>query len=124
MTQYPFGPDRRLLQASEFERVFGQARYKVQQAHLMVLAVPSEQKARLGLVVAKRKVRLAHDRNRIKRLLRESFRKQAPELPDVDLVVLAKLGAAQASSAQLASELAQLWLQLRRRVQGSSDSLR
>ena len=43
--------------------------------------------ARLGLVVGKRAVRKAHDRNRVRRVLRETFRVRRAELPDVDLVV-------------------------------------
>jgi len=42
---------------------------------------------RIGLIVAKRHLRLAVHRNRLKRLLREAFRRASPELPDVDLVV-------------------------------------
>lgn len=122
--RYCFGPDRRLLQAQEFERVFSQARYKAQQSHLMALAVPSQQAARLGLVVAKRKVRLAHNRNRIKRAVRESFRHEALRLPALDVVVLAKGGAGELSVPELSAELSHLWRQLTRKVQGSSDSSR
>jgi len=43
--------------------------------------------ARLGLVVGKRAVRRAHDRNRVKRALRETFRRRRAQLPAVDLVV-------------------------------------
>lgn len=47
---------------------------------------------RIGLTVAKKNVRRAHERNRIKRLTRESFRLRQHELPAMDFVVVAKKG--------------------------------
>ena len=44
-------------------------------------------------------------RNRIKRRVREAFRHLAGDLPDVDLNVVARASAAEASAAQLAAAL-------------------
>ena len=48
---------------------------------------------RLGLIVAKRGVAKAHERNRIKRVIRDYFRQQQQELAALDIViqVMAKL---------------------------------
>lgn len=46
--------------------------------------------ARLGIVVAKKNIKLAVDRNRLKRLVRESFRKQQLGLLGLDIVVIIK----------------------------------
>lgn len=42
---------------------------------------------RLGLIIAKRFLPRAVDRNHLKRLIRESFRAQRPELPPTDIIV-------------------------------------
>ncbi|GAB4350592.1 MAG: hypothetical protein Kow0073_05070 [Immundisolibacter sp.] len=42
---------------------------------------------RLGLVIPKRRVRLAVHRNRLKRWIRESFRHHQQRLPAADIVV-------------------------------------
>ena len=58
----------------------------------MVLA-NQEQRARLGITVTKR-VKRAVDRNRIKRLLREVFRRNRRLFPEQsDVVAIARLGA-------------------------------
>lgn len=44
--------------------------------------------ARLGLVVPKRVVRMATERNRVKRTIREWFRTNAREFPSIDVVVV------------------------------------
>jgi ribonuclease P protein component len=46
------------------------------------------QTARLGLVVGKRALRRAHDRNRAKRVLRDTFRRRREGLPPMDIVIL------------------------------------
>lgn len=47
-------------------------------------------RARLGIVVAKRNVKLAVDRNKLKRQIRESFRQQQLTLAGLDVVVVVK----------------------------------
>ena len=43
--------------------------------------------ARLGMVVAKRLFKRAVDRNRMRRVIRETFRLYSPQLAAVDIVV-------------------------------------
>ena len=68
--------------------------------------------ARLGLAISKRASKLAVERNRLKRLLRESFRRTRSELPPVDLVVMARDQAVSLSNAELLAEAEALWRRL------------
>jgi ribonuclease P protein component len=45
------------------------------------------QTARLGLVVGKRALPRAHERNRARRVLRDTFRRRRCTLPSVDIIV-------------------------------------
>jgi ribonuclease P protein component len=64
----------------------------------------------LGLV-AGRKVGKATRRNRVKRLLREFFRRHRLNLPDRDIIILAKKGAPDLTYDQVETELARVLLQ-------------
>jgi ribonuclease P protein component len=65
--------------------------------------------ARLGLAISKRVSKRAVERNRIKRAVRESFRRARMQLPAVDLLVIANEAAAARPGTQLMAELEQLW---------------
>ncbi len=64
---------------------------------------------RLGLVVSKRVSVKAVERNRIKRLIRESFRLTQGELGPLDVVVIARTGAAGESNPLIFKALESLW---------------
>jgi ribonuclease P protein component len=68
--------------------------------------------ARLGLAISKRVSKRAVERNRIKRLLRESFRRVRDQLPAIDLMVMAREQAAGVPGPQLLAEIEQLWKKL------------
>jgi ribonuclease P protein component len=70
--------------------------------------------ARLGLAISKRSAPRAVDRNRIKRLIRESFRAHKAALPSVDLVVMCRRAAISANNAALAVSIKALLLRLAR----------
>lgn len=69
--------------------------------------------ARLGLAVARKAVRHATQRNRMKRLIRNSFRENRTALAALDIVVMVKAAAPAASNQALYAQLAQLWQGLR-----------
>lgn len=69
-------------------------------------------KARLGMAIAKKRAKRAVDRNRLKRLVRESFRGHRQQLGNIDVVVMNRDSAAAASPAELHKSLERLWQQI------------
>ena len=101
-----FGRDRRLLTKREFDAVLRAPSLRLRRGSLVAAVRPSESAvARLGLIVAKRTLKRAVDRNRAKRVIRESFR-QRRRFPPVDVVVrLAAPTVAQADAERLFAAL-------------------
>lgn len=109
-----FARQQRLLKASEFEAVYARRR-RVTDACFAVNFIPNELGlARLGLAIGAKAVGNAVARNRVKRAVRESFRKVAGELVGLDLVVGARNGAKTAHNARLRESLDGLWKQVQK----------
>ena len=117
MTQYPFSKSQRLLNASAYKSVFDDARLKVSRQQVLFLARPNGlSNPRLGLVIAKKNIRKASQRNRIKRIIRESFRLKQHQLAGIDTIVLARRGLDQLNNADLHTLFGQLWHQLQQKA--------
>ncbi|OGV40782.1 MAG: ribonuclease P protein component [Legionellales bacterium RIFCSPHIGHO2_12_FULL_42_9] len=107
---YRFDESRRLRSKKDYGSVFKHAN-KTSTAELIILHQRTTLKtARLGLAISKKAIPKANQRNRIKRLLRESFRRQT--LPPVDVVVLAKPGIAAKGNKVIFEKLSILWNKL------------
>ena len=121
-----FSRSVRLLKPDEYSRVFKNP-LRSSDRYLTVLAVNREESLtddlelsakkqnsgpRLGLAISKKNAKRAVDRNRIKRLIRESFRQNQCNLPTIDLVVMAKPVAKNADNQQIFQSLEQHWHKL------------
>jgi ribonuclease P protein component len=88
---FTFRKTLRLLNASDYQSVFDDAPFRASHKNILILARPGSTDApRLGLVIAKKNIRLAVQRNRIKRIARETFRLQQDKLAGIDAIVLAR----------------------------------
>jgi len=84
-----------------------------------MLASPGEGgHSRVGIIVAKKNIRRAVRRNRIKRLVREQFRLNRFD-PPVDLVVLVRSAADQLDNPGVWRELDKMWCALKDGVASS-----
>ncbi|AAN53093.1 ribonuclease P protein component [Shewanella xiamenensis] len=118
MTSYTFTRELRLLTPAQFKSVFSNP-IKASSAEITLLAIPnSEQHPRLGLTVAKRYVKRANQRNRIKRVIRDSFRLNQHNIPHLDIVVLVRNGVMEMENAELNKLIEKLWRKLSRRYNG------
>ena len=112
MADNSFGKSSRLLKARDYKAVFDDAQLKASNRSVLFLAKPNGMPySRLGLVIAKKNVPLAVQRNRIKRLLRESFRAHHG-LPGIDIVVLARRGLDNIENPELHTQFARLLKEL------------
>jgi ribonuclease P protein component len=100
----------RLLAAAQYQRVFRDCEVKSSDRFMTVLAVSNGlPHSRLGTAVSIRNAGNAVERNRIKRLIRESFRVHQDMLAGRDLVVLVRPGIASRSNQQLFNALETHW---------------
>ncbi|MDY6919801.1 MAG: ribonuclease P protein component [Pseudomonadota bacterium] len=122
MKQFPFRRHQRLLSAAKFQAVFKQTEGRVSHTAFLMLArnTSPQQPGRLGLVVAKKHLKRAVDRNRFKRVVRDRFRLSQHALQGLDVVILARPGSGQLDSHQLAGELDKYWGKLVRRCHQAS----
>jgi len=101
-----FPREARLLDAAGYGRVFKRNNNSDSNAL---------EPGRLGLAIAKKRAKRAVDRNRIKRVARESFRHNRALLVGYDAVVMNKDHASSASRVELRQSLDTLWQELTRK---------
>ena len=102
-----FNKTRRLLKKSEYDYVFEQATKVVTSEFIVLYRSNTIGHARLGLALAKKIIPKAHDRNRVKRMLRETFRTR--HLPAIDIVVLGRHGVAKVQNSTVNANLGKAW---------------
>jgi ribonuclease P protein component len=113
-----FTKSMRLLNSKDFQTVFDDAPLRTSHQHFLFLArINSLNCPRLGLVIAKKHIRHAVDRNRMKRLIRETFRAKQQQLTGIDVIVLARKGMNDVTNAVLIEHLNGQWDRLIRRLQ-------
>jgi ribonuclease P protein component len=105
----------RLTGKNEFRRVFEQPERSFDDYFTVLARSNQLQYPRLGLAVSKKSIKLAVSRNRIKRLIRESFRHHQQLLPGVDIVVISRSQVDRQNNSTLLNALRNHWLRLIKR---------
>lgn len=112
--QLEFGNELRLKNAGEFDFVFAKPCRSANRCFTALARPNQKNKPRLGLIISKRCAKSAVQRNRLKRLIRESFRHAQEELAGFDIVVIGKSSAVLKSNQELAKLLDRQWLELKK----------
>lgn len=105
----------RILKAGDFKRVFSKP-IRIHRHEVSLIVTPNDLGfARLGLAIKKKDVQKAVARNRIRRFVRESFRKEHSALQGIDIVVLVRKGGDLLSHPAIEETLDGLWTELKKR---------
>lgn len=124
MPNYGFPKELRLTRAAEYKAVFSKAKYKVSCRHLLIFAIDNAlTHPRLGVIVGKKNVARAVQRNRIKRVLRTSFRLNQDLLGSLDIVILARSNLGSLNNNSITEHTSRLWRDLINKVASKNASL-
>lgn len=114
--RFCFTKRQRLLNSTAYTQVFNDAPIRASHPCFLLLCRSNSIQARLGLVIAKKHVKRANQRNRLKRLIRESFRLQQHNIPAIDVIVLARKGADALTNAEVLVIINGLWKRITKRA--------
>ena len=115
MGERGFPKTRRLLVAEDFDRAFKQAKWRASNKSMLLLGAANDLgHDRIGFVIARKNVRSAVQRNRIKRVIREIFRHHSGLSHSSDIVVIARKGLDQLDNQEICDTFAALITRLQR----------
>lgn len=119
MAEQGFPKQARLLVPGDFQPVFSRPDVRVSSRYVLLLARFTKRPGpRLGVVVGRKNVKSAVQRNRIKRIVRESFRLRKAEFGTIDIVVLARKGLDRFDNSDIHAQLGSLFDELCGRLPG------
>jgi len=105
---HTFEKKHRLLKKQDFNDVFKEPSRFSSHGFTFLYKENAHKHARIGIALSKKIINKSFERNKVKRLLRESFRLQS-ELPAIDIVVLAKPRLSRYSYREIRTNLDGLW---------------
>ena len=118
-----FSRNHRLLDAAAFGHVFDKATRSRDKLFTVLCRRNQTNIGRLGLAISKKHCRLATARNRIKRIIRESFRQHQVLLTGLDVVVINQPAATTATRQELTDSLDKHWQRCSRaKTQGPREN--
>jgi len=101
-----------LRTGAQFQGIYRQGRRFGNELLTAAVCANATGSPRLGLSIAARTVGNAVARNRLRRVIRESFRLHQLELPAVDIVIGARNAARAAAADAVRAALSKLWTQI------------
>jgi len=110
--QASFPRSVRLLSKHDYQQVFNNPVRSSDFCFTILAISNSLDRSRLGLAIAKKTIARSTQRNRIKRLVRESFRHEQLNTGTIDIVVLAKRGLEKVSNEDIRQSLGKHWSRL------------
>jgi len=122
-TKFTFPRQHRLIKTDDFSSVFN-FRKRISGHYLAIhYQYNHHLHARLGLIVGKKIAKLAVDRNYMKRVIREYFRLNQYQLPNLDLIVRAQRKFGSPDFNAIVLELSELFGNLNRRNEQIKERL-
>jgi ribonuclease P protein component len=98
---FAFKQAQRVRKADEFQQAFRFGKRIHSHEFVLHYCFSGQKQARLGVVIRKKNVNRANQRNRIKRMAREVFRHAQASLPPCDVVINVKKNLSQRSNHEL-----------------------
>ncbi|CAM4440678.1 MAG: Ribonuclease P protein component [Legionellaceae bacterium] len=118
--KFSFSRKQRLLTPYDYKNVFENVTIRFKNLYFLLLVKNNGLSyARLGIVIAKKQIKKAHDRNRIKRIVRESFRLKQHEFKGIDIIFLAYQRIGMLTEIERIKCLDEYWLKLQKRCNNS-----
>lgn len=107
---YSFSRKYRLARKAEVQSVFDAKPKKCSRSYLLVIYTNNQlTHARLGIIAGKKHLRRAVDRNRVRRIIRESFRENMQKLKGLDLIVMIRSSCNTKDTKALRNDIDNLW---------------
>jgi ribonuclease P protein component len=109
---YRLRPSNRVRKSGEYQAVFANSKRSADDFFTILYRSSELSSARLGFAISAKRIRTAVARNRLRRLIRETFRIEQSRLAGLDVVAMARDQAVRADNATLRKSLLNHWSRL------------